>query len=576
MLRRLAVFALVSLAVPVLAQQYGESIEVRVVNIDAVVTDRSGNPIRGLTKDDFEIFENGKKKEISNFLAVEETAAGLATPEGRQQLAAQAQPAARRHIVVFVDQSTLMPANRSQVAPALKGFLQQAMRPGDEVTLFTWSPGLNMELPFTADRAAAAAALDRIAKQATPGTDQQIRLKRAQDEIARMPNDWDAVVNAAEGRRVSAQPVDEVPALQGVSTKKKPPYERGLAAARTFAEQVTFDMRRKTEAVKGVIGQMKSFEGKKLFVFLTQSFSTAEAKQIFEYLDSMKDAFENGQNQNPRLDGAAFDDGPMLQDVISTANASGVTLYPISASGKFSGVEFNDASVGATAFNEGQGRINRMQFVDQPLQQIAGATGGVALTGSSDFKSGFDRILGDLTTYYSLGYRADAEPHDAVRKIEVRLKKKQPYLVRTREAYVDRSVASEMTDAVMANLIYPVSRNDLKITVSAGAPAPGAGDDVTVPVDVKVPTAALTLVPEGADLTGKISVYAAFFRRDGATSKVTKQEFPIRFPAASLARRKELTVKLAITTHKATDAISVGVMDEVAHATGFGTAKVGS
>src|SRR5438045_4544271 len=121
MVRRLAVFVLVFLSVPMLAQQFGEAIEVRVVNIDAVVTDRNGNPIRGLTKDDFEVFENGKKKEISNFLAVEETAASLTTPEGRQQLAAQssAMAAARRHIVVFVDQSTLVPANRSQVVPAL-------------------------------------------------------------------------------------------------------------------------------------------------------------------------------------------------------------------------------------------------------------------------------------------------------------------------------------------------------------------------------------------------------------------------------------------------------------------------
>jgi hypothetical protein len=290
----------------------------------------------------------------------------------------------------------------------------------------------------------------------------------------------------------------------------------------------------------------------------------------------MKDAFQNGKGQNPRADAAPYDDAPMLQDVIATANASGVTLYPISATGKFSGMDSIDASIGAPALNEGQGRINRMQFIEQPLQQIAGATGGVALTGSSNFKLGFDRILSDLTTYYSLGYRADAEPRDSVRKIDVRLKKKGPYTVRTREAYVDRSVASEMTDAVMANLVYPVTKNDLKISISAGAPAVAGGDDVTVPVDIKVPTASLTLVPEGADLTGRISVYAAFFRRDGATSKVTKQEFPIRFPADSLGRRKELTVKIAITTHKNTDSISVGVMDEVAHATGFGTAKVGS
>jgi len=71
-----------------------------------------------------------------------------------------------------------------------------------------------------------------------------------------------------------------------------------------------------------------------------------------------------------------------------------------------------------------------------------------------------------------------------------------------------------------------------------------------VPLDIKIPTASLTLVPEGTDLTGKISVYAAFFRRDGTTSKVTKQELPICFPAESLPRRKQLTVKIAVTTNK--------------------------
>jgi hypothetical protein len=43
-----------------------ESIEVRVANIDVVVRDKAGNPVTGLTKDDFELFEDGKKQPITN------------------------------------------------------------------------------------------------------------------------------------------------------------------------------------------------------------------------------------------------------------------------------------------------------------------------------------------------------------------------------------------------------------------------------------------------------------------------------------------------------------------------------
>ena len=48
-----------------------ENIDVRVINVDVVVTDKKGTVITGLNKDDFEIFENGVPKPISNFYAVE-------------------------------------------------------------------------------------------------------------------------------------------------------------------------------------------------------------------------------------------------------------------------------------------------------------------------------------------------------------------------------------------------------------------------------------------------------------------------------------------------------------------------
>src|SRR6185369_184111 len=51
-------------------QKLVESIEVRVTNVDVVVTDKAGNPIVGLNKDDFEIFENGKPQAITNFYEV--------------------------------------------------------------------------------------------------------------------------------------------------------------------------------------------------------------------------------------------------------------------------------------------------------------------------------------------------------------------------------------------------------------------------------------------------------------------------------------------------------------------------
>ena len=44
---------------------------VRAIQVDAVVTDEDGNPVRGLTEDDFEIVEKGKPQAITTFEAVD-------------------------------------------------------------------------------------------------------------------------------------------------------------------------------------------------------------------------------------------------------------------------------------------------------------------------------------------------------------------------------------------------------------------------------------------------------------------------------------------------------------------------
>src|SRR3970282_1751869 len=46
-------------------------IEVNYVEVDALVTDAQGNPVRGLTKDDFEVREAGKPQAVTVFATVD-------------------------------------------------------------------------------------------------------------------------------------------------------------------------------------------------------------------------------------------------------------------------------------------------------------------------------------------------------------------------------------------------------------------------------------------------------------------------------------------------------------------------
>src|SRR5215203_626141 len=60
--------------------QFGEAVDVNVVNVDVYVTDKNGRPVTGLRKEEFELREDGKRVEITNFEAVDRGAAPA--PEG--------------------------------------------------------------------------------------------------------------------------------------------------------------------------------------------------------------------------------------------------------------------------------------------------------------------------------------------------------------------------------------------------------------------------------------------------------------------------------------------------------------
>src|SRR5216683_3342492 len=119
-------------ATPLLAQQppqptelpkLVENIDVRVINVDVVVTDKKGKPVTGLTKEDFELYENRVPKTISNFYEVEgskalnavvTTEAGKPLPTPVVQQAKEEIPdTLRRRIIFFIDNLSLMPFNRS-------------------------------------------------------------------------------------------------------------------------------------------------------------------------------------------------------------------------------------------------------------------------------------------------------------------------------------------------------------------------------------------------------------------------------------------------------------------------------
>src|SRR6476469_1721185 len=157
-MRSIAAIAFALLAGAVQAQM-SEVIEVHVANVGVVVLDRAGKPITGLTKDDFQLFENGKPQPLTNFYEMRSQT--LATPsEGAPAAAAPAVPsteptaeAKKRSIVIFFDSSSIDFFARNKAIDSIQRLMSTLVREGDDAMIVTWNRGLQVVQPFTSDHA---------------------------------------------------------------------------------------------------------------------------------------------------------------------------------------------------------------------------------------------------------------------------------------------------------------------------------------------------------------------------------------------------------------------------------------
>ena len=168
-MRPVPLAALAVFAFPLFAQApLVEKIEVSVVNVDVTVTDRHGNPVHGLTRDDFEIFEDGVIQPISNFYVVEGST-GFSRSNLPAEAGAPSDDRFRRKVLLIIDRHSLTPYERDRALARIEEFINDRFRGGE----YDWSIAavdttLRMLLPPTSDKRAIHDALDQIRKGRMP------------------------------------------------------------------------------------------------------------------------------------------------------------------------------------------------------------------------------------------------------------------------------------------------------------------------------------------------------------------------------------------------------------------------
>lgn len=548
--------------------QVGESIEVSIVNVDVVVTDRDGNRVRGLTRGDFEILEGGKSQPISNFAEYRSDATsgamrvdGPAT--GAAQQAARRQP---RTIVVFLERMPLVPVAAKRFTDGIRDLLHATVAPGDSVAMVIWSRSAINTIGFSDDLSVVDAALDEYAEvaggAAPDRTVQHAQYLRAARDFESSVAERAARLITPGGRAAASPPPSvETKMLTGDSATRL-----GTAAAMTWAFS---EMKMRVAAINSTLDMMAGAEGKKILLLTTHRLGRVAGA---EHLFNAGEQFISPVSENEfRTDG-------LTESLIDKANASGVTIYPLYPPGL--GPEpVVDASIGnielpiageAVTSGVAPGSVNQIAINEtSSLERIAERTGGRWAMSVNDIVRLLPEVATDMSDYYSLAYRITTDRADRARDIQVRTKNRE-YRVRARREFVEKSDDTVMKDRLSATLFGVTPRSEIPLDPQIGR-TKKTRKRTTIPLSVRIPISSLTALPQGESLVGAFSVYVATAADLDEVSDFTKRTQPFTFSAEQReqAAAGHFTYDLDVIVNEKARYLAVGVFDEVSKTSGF-------
>lgn len=354
-----------------------------VISIDVVVRDRSGEVVRGLTIDDFELREEGRTQELLT-LGFDEAAEAaqdtislpmlrqLGLPTGRSASAPREDVAGRRLLLLLFDLSGMEPDDVQRGVRAAAQFVDEQMTGADLVAVATLTWELRVLTDFTSDRQTVRDVLDTLvsvdASAVDPGGDP------AANDVPTTSIDSVTTVAATDAR---------------------------LRALRLLADTLT------------------PITQKKALLYFTAGLANAAQDSPAELRLAITAAARANLSVYP-VD---------TRGLVAVIPSGPARVASRGGEGLFSGSDVND------------------QFVDLAASQdtmatMASATGGRMFTGSNDLGAAFTRVQRDTAAYYLLGYSTTNTARDGrFRRVQVRVKREGLRVEARTGYYADRDFA---------------------------------------------------------------------------------------------------------------------------------------
>jgi VWFA-related protein len=498
-----------------------ESARVDITNIEVVVTDSKGNRVRDLAKEDFDIRQDGIPQPVTNFYAVDGLKVTfedgktirLDSPEGKEEVPREV----KARYILYIDNLNIQPQNRNRMFKSLKEFVSQSVGSRAEAEVITYNRSLKTKQKFTNEAGLILGALEDIERETGGGTS---LVGERRDAVQR--------INDAQSELEANQ------------------------IARTYARSLVNDIQFDVDAIKSTLNSLAGIDGRKIFLYVSEGLPSTAGYELF---DTIQRKFRNASS----LEQFEFDLNSKYTSIVQTANAQGVTIWALDASGLSAG-EFISAE--NRTMDSRPNEFFLRQNTQGPIQMMAEQTGGMAAVNTNDWKRSLDELTRDFSSFYSLGYRSARSGVDKPHSIMVSVKRKG-LTVRYRKSLLEKTPETRVAETVMSALDYSRDDNPLAMSVRVDPSEPYQEDTYILPVRIVLPIGKLGLLPSGDRYEGTYIVYIVVRDSKGDKSDLQVRKEGLSVPAKELSRAqtKDHPYELRLVVRSGAQRLSLAVRD---------------
>ena len=538
------VIASVSLCAAIAQAQVTERIDVRVVNVDVTVTSK-GVPVIGLTRDDFEVFEDGKRQSISNFYTSEETRTIAATTvpavAGAQPEVPQQAERFRKRVLVLVDNNHTTKHARDNALVQLEAMINDRFHGDYEWSIGVIGRGVTLVLPLSSNKTAIHEALEIIRHAGTRSEGTYTfagatgREGSMLPQTTTKPTTWSIFDRDFSDRLAQAGFSDDA--------------ERAIASRYT------------TPAIIDAARGFATTPGRKIVFLLTGDPGLNDIEKVAQVGDGfvVRGVSMGKADKSNEVWAAQKIIEDARRAIIHEANASDVSFYIWNV--------------------QGLSPAGDIGVYSQPVTNtsavfwLSNQTGGQLVTGNDPAQAvkTFDIAS---SSFYSLGYKPSHPDDGKYHAISVRVIRKGDYALAYRSGYSDNSTATQLERAMTSPTAAAMQTGALPVALALGTPATANGL-VTVPIEVKVPFRALQFLPSKSGVAANVVVYVSVFNEVGKNLVATR--FPLNpgFKSGTPDENGMLIYRNAIQIRKGErHRVVVAVRDAITESTGMATEVV--